>query len=127
MNLSDSVLKCDDAVSLRVPELLDAESLAKYANDRSVWINLRDSMPHPYSVADAIDWLARIQHQDRRTNFIIDLKVEAIGTIGLVLGKDVERCAAEVGYWLGAEHRGAVSRRWRLSASVAMRSRSWGS
>jgi hypothetical protein len=45
----------------------------------------------------------------------------------LVLGKDVERCAAEVGYWLGAEHRGAVSRRWRLSASVAMRSRSWGS
>ena len=31
----------------------DAESLARHANDRDVWRNLRDLFPHPYSVEDA--------------------------------------------------------------------------
>jgi RimJ/RimL family protein N-acetyltransferase len=91
---------------LRAPEPSDAESLARHANDWNVWINLRDTMPHPYSVADATRWLEHIQHQDPRINFIIDLDGQAIGTIGLVIGEDVERCAAEVGYWVGAEHWG---------------------
>jgi RimJ/RimL family protein N-acetyltransferase len=44
--------------------------------------------------------------QEPRTTFIIDLDGEAIGGIGLVLGTDIERCSAEVGYWLGAKHWG---------------------
>jgi ribosomal-protein-alanine N-acetyltransferase len=100
------VLRCNDSVSLRAPEPLDAEAVARHGNDWKVWINLRDTMPHPYSVADATRWLERIQHQDPRINFIIDLVGQAVGTIGLVIGTDVERCTAEVGYWVGAEHCG---------------------
>ena len=37
----------------------DAASLAEHANNRKVWRNLRDLMPHPYSVADAQEFLAR--------------------------------------------------------------------
>ena len=97
-------------MSLRAPGLSDEESLAKYANDRNVWINLRDHMPHPYAVADATQWLERVVHQDPRTSFIIDLDGEAIGGIGLVLGTDIERCSAEVGYWLAEQHVATRSR-----------------
>ncbi len=106
MSAADPVLRCNDRVTLRAPQPSDAHALAKHANDREIWINLRDRMPHPYSLADANEWLRSIQHEDPRVTFMIDLDGEAIGGIGLVLGSDIERCSAEVGYWVGAEHWG---------------------
>jgi RimJ/RimL family protein N-acetyltransferase len=69
-------------------------------------MNLRDLMPHPYSVDDAYAWIGMVQHQECRTSFIIDVNGEAIGGIGLVPGTDIERCSAEVGYWLGETYWG---------------------
>lgn len=106
MCAAEPALRCNDSLMLRAPRRSDAHALAKYANNREIWINLRDRMPHPYSLADADEWLLSVQHQDPRVNFVIDLDGEAIGGIGLVLGTDIERCSAEVGYWLGAEHWG---------------------
>jgi RimJ/RimL family protein N-acetyltransferase len=63
-------------------------------------------MPHPYSLADANEWLRSVQHQNPRVNFTIDVGGEAVGGIGLVPGSDIERCTAEVGYWVGAEYWG---------------------
>jgi RimJ/RimL family protein N-acetyltransferase len=40
------------------------------------------------------------------TSFAIDVGGEAVGGIGLVLMNDVERCSAEVGYWLGEQYWG---------------------
>jgi ribosomal-protein-alanine N-acetyltransferase len=80
--------------------------LAQHADNRDVWINLRDRMPHPYSVKDARRWIAGVQEQRPRVSFIIDLDGEAIGGIGLTLGEDIERCSAEVGYWLGSQYWG---------------------
>jgi hypothetical protein len=31
----------------------DAESLAKHANNRKMWLGLRDAFPHPYTIEDA--------------------------------------------------------------------------
>jgi ribosomal-protein-alanine N-acetyltransferase len=84
----------------------DAESIAKHANDRRVWINLRDHLPNPYAVEDATHWIASVQEQVPRVSFTIDVGGEAVGGIGLVIGTDIERRSAEVGYWLGAEHWG---------------------
>jgi RimJ/RimL family protein N-acetyltransferase len=106
MHAAEPVLRCNDSVTLRAPRQSDAHALAKYANRREIWINLRDRMPHPYSLADANEWLASIRHQDPRVNFLIDVGGEAIGGVGLVLGTDIERCSAEVGYWVGVEHWG---------------------
>jgi RimJ/RimL family protein N-acetyltransferase len=106
MQAAEPVLRCNESVTLRAPRTTDAHALAKHANNREIWINLRDRMPYPYSLADANEWLAHIRHQDPRVNFMIDLDGEAIGGIGLILGTDIERCSAEVGYWLGAEYWG---------------------
>ena len=99
-------LQCDGSVFLRAPWAADAESLAKNANHREVWINLRDRMPHPYSAADAIRWIRSIENEVPRVNFSIDFAGNVIGGIGLVLGSDIERCSAEVGYWLGPAYWG---------------------
>jgi [ribosomal protein S5]-alanine N-acetyltransferase len=35
----------------------DADSLAKHANDRKVWLGLRDLFPHLYTMPDAHQFL----------------------------------------------------------------------
>jgi ribosomal-protein-alanine N-acetyltransferase len=84
----------------------DAASLAQHANDRAIWINLRDRFPYPYTLADAHAWIAHANSADEPTSFAIDVAGEAVGGIGLRLNEDVERIAAEIGYWVGRSHWG---------------------
>lgn len=78
----------------------DAPSIAKYANNRKIWRNLRDGFPHPYSLSDAENFLSLVFAQDPRMFFALATQVEAIGGIGLGLGVDVHRFTAELGFWL---------------------------
>ena len=80
----------------------DEGSLVRYANNRKIWVHLRDRFPYPYTRKDAREW---IRSTRRRTgpplHFAIDVLGEAVGGAGLEPGSDVHRLAAEVGYWLG--------------------------
>jgi RimJ/RimL family protein N-acetyltransferase len=79
----------------------DAESVAKYANNRRISINLRDRFPYPYTRADAEGFLAAASAQRPETDFAIASRSEVIGGIGFHPQADVHRLTAEVGYWLG--------------------------
>ncbi|MBI4420266.1 MAG: GNAT family N-acetyltransferase [Gemmatimonadetes bacterium] len=79
----------------------DAPSLAQHANDRRIWLNLRDRFPFPYTLADAADFLASVADRQPRTYFAIAVDDRAVGGIGYTLHQDVERVSAEMGYWLG--------------------------
>jgi RimJ/RimL family protein N-acetyltransferase len=80
----------------------DEESLARHANNRNVWINLRDAFPHPYTLADAREWIQRaVSAPQPPHNLAIEHAGEAIGSVGLVPMTDVARFTAEVGYWIG--------------------------
>jgi RimJ/RimL family protein N-acetyltransferase len=96
----------ESGVILRAPQPDDATALAKHANDRDVWINLRDRLPHPYTIEHAREWIDSVAGQTPRLSFIIDLNGEAMGGIGLTPGTDIERCSAEVGYYVGKEYWG---------------------
>ncbi len=85
---------------LRIPRPSDAASLARYANDRNVWLNLRDAFPHPYAIEDAKRFIAMAADRRPPTILVIDVEGEAVGAIGLTLKDDVERVSAELGYWL---------------------------
>ena len=79
----------------------DLDSLIAHANNRNVSRMLRDRFPFPYEAADGrrfLEWAARLSPI---TVWAIDLDGEAVGGIGLELGKDVERVSAEIGYWVG--------------------------
>jgi RimJ/RimL family protein N-acetyltransferase/catechol 2,3-dioxygenase-like lactoylglutathione lyase family enzyme len=86
---------------VRAVQMSDAASLAKHANDFEIWLNLRDAFPHPYSLADAESWITNLQDQEPTITFVIETEGEAAGAIGLTLNTDIERCSAEIGYWVG--------------------------
>jgi RimJ/RimL family protein N-acetyltransferase len=79
----------------------DAEPLARLANDREVWLGLRDLFPHPYSIDDAHRFVAFAAGLTPPTLFAIDVDGEFAGGIGFTPREDVERIGAEVGYWVG--------------------------
>lgn len=80
----------------------DAEALARHADNRRIWINLRDRFPHPYTLEDAREWIGRcLAAADPPLNVAIEHAGEPIGGIGLQPWEDVARFTAEVGYWLG--------------------------
>ncbi len=78
----------------------DVESLQRYANNRNIWLNLRDVFPHPYTIEDARWWIEHVSQEDPERSFAIASDEEPIGGIGLILGDDVHRRNAELGYWL---------------------------
>lgn len=88
---------------LRAPRRSDAAELARHANDREVWRNLRDRFPHPYELEDAEDWLQEQAEGFRAATWVIAVADAAVGAIGLHPGDDVHRFDAEIGFWLGRE------------------------
>jgi RimJ/RimL family protein N-acetyltransferase len=108
--------------TIRPLRLDDAASLARHANNRQVWRNLRDLMPHPYAESDAIEFINSTLAASPQTNFAIEVDGAAVGVIGVRLRDNMERIGAELGYWLGEAHwgRGIVSEavpaftRWAL-------------
>ena len=85
---------------VRSPRPSDAPSLARYANNRAIWLNLRDAFPHPYTREDAERFIATALDQDPEQRFVIEVDGEVVGCIGLGLHPDVERVSAEIGYWI---------------------------
>jgi ribosomal-protein-alanine N-acetyltransferase len=81
----------------------DAPSLARHANNRKIWINLRDQFPHPYALADAEQWIGEVAGADPESHFAIAVDGAAVGAVGLHLKRDIRRRSAEIGYWLGEE------------------------
>src|ERR687894_193418 len=86
---------------LRRWSLEDVPSLVHHANNYKIWKHMRDSFPHPYTRADAERWLSFVYQHNPQTYFAVEVKGAAVGGIGLELKCDVERCSAEIGYWLG--------------------------
>ena len=79
----------------------DEVALVKYANNRNIWINLRDLFPYPYTINDATEWVRLCKDQNPVLDFAIVDGNEAIGAIGLTPGENEYRKSAEIGYWLG--------------------------
>ena len=87
----------------------DATAIALHANNRKVWLQLRDRFPHPYTIDDARKFLRFARGDDPETAFAITVNDLPVGSIGVVLRDDVERCSTEIGYWLkGRMRRSAI-------------------
>jgi ribosomal-protein-alanine N-acetyltransferase len=79
----------------------DVDALVERANNRNVWLNLKDRFPHPYTRADAESWIG-MNHLvlGPPVNFAIDSGGEAIGGVGLEPLDDVFHRTANIGYWV---------------------------
>jgi RimJ/RimL family protein N-acetyltransferase len=85
---------------VRSLEARDVDSIATHANNREIWLNLRDRFPYPYTRADAQGYIRASRKMAPECNFAIAVEGTAVGGIGFHLQGDVERISAEIGYWL---------------------------
>ena len=98
--------------------LSDIDSLVACANNRKIWINLRDRFPHPYTVRNARDFIDDVRGQRPETTFAIVVDGQAVGEFEQV-HRDAE--AVEV----GAPRPGntiALPRSRRMRATTSRRS-----
>lgn len=79
----------------------DKPSLVANANNYKVWRNLADAFPHPYTDADADQWLLIANSRGRSLSFAIEVDGVAVGGIGAQAGEGIFMRTANFGYWLG--------------------------
>ncbi len=88
-------------VILRQWKREDAQQLAHIANNRNIWNNVRDRLPSPYTVMDALQWINHCMAEKPLLNFAIEYDQKVVGSIGCVLKEDVYRKNVEIGYFVG--------------------------
>ena len=87
------------SANLRPWRTSDRDSLVEHADDRRVWLHLRDRFPHPYTMADAQEWLGFVGGLTEPTHFAIEIDGRAVGGIGFEVQPDVYSRTAEIGYF----------------------------
>ncbi|MBO6523938.1 MAG: GNAT family N-acetyltransferase [Balneolaceae bacterium] len=82
------------------------QEFSQIANNREIWVNLRDVFPHPYSKKDADQFIDFISQESPQLTFGIFYRDHIAGVIGLSPFSDINRVKAEVGFWLGKPYWG---------------------
>jgi RimJ/RimL family protein N-acetyltransferase len=88
---------------LRAPRKADARAIARLVNDRRIAENTA-LIPHPYTLADAHEFIARSGEHEPKTSFLITLaEGRLIGGCAVAIhqGRD-----PEIGYWIGVPYWG---------------------
>ena len=68
--------------------------MAELANNKKIWDNLCDAMPHPYSEKDAENFIEMCLSKKPITFFGIELDGELVGSIALFPQSDAYRKSA---------------------------------
>ena len=93
-------------IILRPWQKQDAQELAAVANNRNIWNNVRDALPSPYAVMDALQWIAHVNSQQPVINFAIVCDGSVVGSIGCQPKEDISRKNIEIGYFIGEPYWG---------------------
>ncbi|MBW0176760.1 GNAT family N-acetyltransferase [Sediminibacterium sp.] len=91
---------------LRPWQKQDAQALASIANNRNIWNNVRDFFPSPYTVVDALQWIAKTATEKPVLNFAIVWQQQLVGGCGCIKKEDLYRKNIEIGYFIGEPYWG---------------------
>ena len=61
-----------ESFKLRAWTKADIPALAKYLNNKKIWDNCRDALPHPYTEKDAGQFIGFVDGQSEQNNYCID-------------------------------------------------------
>lgn len=91
---------------MRPPTLADADEIARLADDREVAL-MTASISQPYRREDARAFVLSAARRGRPRNASFAMRLKATGALAGGVGwNTVGPAEIELGYWLGAEHRG---------------------
>jgi RimJ/RimL family protein N-acetyltransferase len=88
-------------VILRALQASDANELAILLNNKNIWDHVRDYLPYPYTLLDAVKFIE--MQKDNQNDLIYAIQADGIlaGCISLSLKSDVYKLNGEIGFWLG--------------------------
>lgn len=91
-------------ITLRPFRETDIPQLAKIANNKKIYDNVRDMFPHPYAEENAEKFINGFanSHEKQRI-FAIEYEGKLAGAMGIHPRDDIYRKSGEIGYWLGEE------------------------
>ena len=90
-----------DEVQIRPWKPEDAGALAAICNNKKIWLNVRDRFPHPYTVGNAIEWIAYTNSQKPLKILPYNINGQVAGAIGVTPKDDIYRKSIEIGYFIG--------------------------
>jgi [ribosomal protein S5]-alanine N-acetyltransferase len=99
--LKEKFILRDKDVILRPLTLDDVPNLAHLANNKNIFIHLRDGFPKPYTLLNAEFFIRMAMGKKVPHELAIDYCGEYAGNIGITPGTDVYRRSAEIGYFVG--------------------------
>ncbi|MBI5856202.1 MAG: GNAT family N-acetyltransferase [Sphingobacteriales bacterium] len=88
------------SISIRPWLAEDADLLTSYFNNIKIWNNMRDYIPHPYTIEEAEKFIAAQAGVSPVQNFAIIDGLNLTGGIGIILKSDVYKMNVELGYWI---------------------------
>ena len=111
-------------LTLRAPQMDDAARLAELCNDFDI-SRMTSSLPFPYTLGDAEDFIARCAIADRRHDASFMIDHDDAGVVGgLGFDRNAEG-AIEVGYWIGKPWWGRGLASEALVGAMEWAARSW--
>lgn len=111
-------------VRLRAVAAADAPAIARLANDPDV-ARMTTSIPHPFALADAEGFIARMAAGDAERDRVFALERPGHGCVGVVGFHRREGPAPEIGYWLGRPHWGLGLMSEAVALALAWAGGSW--
>lgn len=87
-------------VNLRPWKIEDATAIVETINNENVQANLRDGIPFPYTVQDALDYLEKYFLKQPEHFFCIEFNDKVVGSIAVIPKENVYRKTAELGYYV---------------------------
>lgn len=90
----------------------DAVSLAQMLNNKNILANLRDGIPFPYTVQDAMCFLSHTAIPNSGSYFCIEAGGQVAGSICILAKENIYRKTAEIGYYVAEPYwkRGIATR-----------------
>ena len=84
----------------------DSEALSKQANDQSIWNQMRDEFPYPYTDECAKQFIENLSKDPNAIDRAIINEDTIAGSISIKINDDIRRFSGVLSYWLGVDYRG---------------------
>lgn len=88
-------------VTLKDYHLDIAELFATYRNNQKIWDNGYDTVPNPFTIQDANEFITKQLTKNPAWRKLIYWNNQFVGEIGITPHQDVFRLGAEMGYFIG--------------------------